>query len=117
MTAALERLRAELRKEGYMKVETSSTRTYNDAKKTVRMNVAVKPGPQYRMGRLTIQGLDITTEPEIQKMWGLKEGAVFRDNYPDKFLQNIRDGGVLDNLGETKSTLSYEEGQIGRAHV
>lgn len=111
ISEGLERLRAELRKEGYMKVETAATRTYDDEKKSVRMNVAVKPGPQYRMGRLTIRGLDITTEPEIRKMWGLKEGAVFRDNYPDRFLQNVRDGGVLDNLGETKARLNYEEGR------
>jgi outer membrane protein insertion porin family len=105
----LERLRAALRSQGYMKVATDSTRTYAHDRKSVDMNVAVTRGPQYTMGRLTITGLDITTEPEIRKMWGLKEGAVYRDQYPEKFLQRIREDGILDNLGETKARLNYDE--------
>ena len=79
----LERLRAALRGQGYMKVTTESTRTYSDEKLTVNMSVAVTRGVQYKMGRLTIQGLDITTEPEIRKMWGMREGSPFRDQYPE----------------------------------
>lgn len=105
----LERLRGSLRAKGYMRVTTDSTRTYNDEAKSVRMNVAVTPGPQFKMGRLTIKGLDIITEPEIRKMWGLEEGAVFQDGYPDKFLRHIREGGILDNLGETRAKLDYDE--------
>lgn len=105
----LERLRAVIRSNGYMRVSTESTRTYSDADKTVDMQVNVNRGPQYKMGRLKISGLDITTEPEIRKMWGLKEGAVFRDQYPERFLQRIRDDGVMDNLGETRAKLDYDE--------
>jgi len=107
----LERLRAILRANGYMKVSTDTTRTYSDAKKTVDMNVAVTLGTQYKMGKLTIQGLDITTEPVIRKMWGLKEGAVYRDKYPERFLARVRDDGIMDNLGETKAKLDVDERQ------
>lgn len=109
VTEGLERLRAALRSQGYMKVTTESTRTYADARRTVDMQVRVIPGPQYKMGRLTIRGLDITTEPEIRKMWGLKEGGVYRDQYAEKFLARIRTDGILDNLGETKAALTYDE--------
>jgi hypothetical protein len=68
------------------------------------------------MGRLTIKGLDITTEPEIRKMWGMKEGALFRDQYAEKFLRRMKDDGVLDNLGETKAQLTYDEPR-GIIHV
>jgi len=112
----LERLRASLRGQGYMKVTTESTRTYADDKLTVRMNVAVKRGVQYKMGRLTIQGLDITTEPEIRKMWGMKEGNPFRDQYPEKFLLRVKEDGVMDNLGETRAKLTFDEGR-GIIHV
>jgi outer membrane protein assembly factor BamA len=105
----LERLRAALRSQGYMKVATDSTRTYAHDRKSVDMNVAVTRGPQYTMGRLTIKGLDITTEPEIRKMWALKQGDVYRDQYPEKFLQRIRQDGILDNLGETRARLDYDE--------
>ncbi|MFN0101558.1 MAG: POTRA domain-containing protein [Bryobacteraceae bacterium] len=112
----LERLRAVLRGQGYMRVTTESTRTYADDKKTVDMNVAVTRGTQFKMGRLVIQGLDITTEPEIRKMWGMKEGAVYRDKYPEKFLQRVKDDGIMDNLGETRSKLDVDEGR-GTIHV
>ena len=105
----LERLRASLRAQGYMKVTTESTRTYADDKLSVSMNVAVTRGAQYKMGKLTIQGLDITTEPEIRKMWGMREGAPFRDQYPEKFLQRVKDDGVMDNLGETRAKLTFDE--------
>lgn len=106
---SLEKLRASFRASGYMRVSTESTRTYADDKRTVAMNVAVTVGKLYRMGRLTIRGLDITTEPEIRKMWGMKEGAPFRDQYPEKFLTRIREDGVMDNLGETKAMLAFDE--------
>ncbi len=106
---SLEKLRASFRAEGYMKVATDSTRTYNDEKKSVNMNVAVNLGRQYKMGRLTIKGLDITTEPEIRKMWGMKEGALFRDQYAEKFLKRVKEDGVLDNLGDTKAQFTYDE--------
>jgi len=112
----LERLRAALRGQGYMKGTTESTRTYADDKLTVNMNVAVTRGVQYKMGRLTIQGLDITTEPEIRKMWGMREGSPFRDQYPEKFLLRVKDDGVMDNLGETRAKLTYDEAR-GIIHV
>ncbi|HEU0122316.1 MAG TPA: POTRA domain-containing protein [Bryobacteraceae bacterium] len=112
----LERLRAELRAQGFMRVSTDSTRTYSDAKKMVNMNVAVTLGQRFHMGRLVIQGLDITTEPVIRKMWGLKQGAPFRDKYAEKLLQRVRDEGIMDNLGETKAKLDYDEAK-GLIHV
>ncbi|MBI2687091.1 MAG: hypothetical protein HYX27_12310 [Acidobacteria bacterium] len=105
----LERLRGSLRGQGYMKVSTETTRAYNDEKKTVNMHITVTLGTRYKMGKLTIQGLDITTEPVIRKMWGLQEGSVFRDGYPDKFLRRVRDDGIMDNLGETKSKVDFDE--------
>lgn len=92
-----------------MKAETSSTRQYADARKTVEMEVAVKPGPRYKMGKLTLKGLDITTEPEIRKMWGLKDDAYFREGYAERVLAKIKEEGLLDNLGETSVKIDYDE--------
>jgi outer membrane protein assembly factor BamA len=105
----LERLRAAMRSIGYMKVATNATREYHDKQRTVDMIVAVTPGPRYKMGTLEIKGLDITTEPVIRKMWGLKEDSYFRDGYPDKFLQSVREQGIFDNLGDTKTRLVHDE--------
>lgn len=109
VSQSLERLRAAMRSQGYMKAETSATRQYADARKTVEMEVAVKPGPRYKMGKLTLKGLDITTEPEIRKMWGLKEDAFFREGYAERVLAKIKEDGLLDNLGETSVKLDFDE--------
>lgn len=105
----LERLRAELRSDGYMKVSTNSTRTYDDEAKAVDMQVQVTLGDQYTMGKLTIQGLDILSEPVVRKMWGLDTGVPFKDGYPERFLTVVREQGIFDNLGETKSKNTFDE--------
>ena len=61
------------------------------------------PGDQYRFGSLDIRGLDLISEPEIRKMWGLKPGAPFVAGYPDYFLNAVREEGVFENLGDTKA--------------
>jgi len=81
----------------------------NDEKKTVQIFVDVDPGPQYRFGKLTVKGLDIETEPVIRKLWALKPGDPFRGGYPDLFLNQIRDRGIFDNLGETKAEVKPDD--------
>ena len=71
-------------------------RKLNDAEKTVQLSVEVDPGPQYRMGQLTIEGLDIETEPHNRKMWALKPNQPFNVEYPDTFLAEMPN--VLDKL-------------------
>ncbi|MBM3786132.1 MAG: hypothetical protein FJW30_17370 [Acidobacteria bacterium] len=116
VTESLERLRAAMRTQGFMKVETAATRRYEDARRTVDMEVNVTPGPRFKMGRLTLKGLDITTEPEIRKLWGLKEDAYFREGYAERVLAKIREDGLLDNLGGTSVKLEYDEA-AERIHV
>ena len=55
-------------------------------------------------------------EPEIRKMWGMGEGSPFRDQYPEKFLLRVKDDGVMDNLGETRAKLEFDEAR-GIIHV
>ena len=61
---------------------SESERHYNDEAKTVDLMIRVHPGPQFIFTKLNIVGLDIETEPTIRKMWGLKEGKPFNEDYP-----------------------------------
>jgi outer membrane translocation and assembly module TamA len=61
------------------------------------------------MGNLEITGLDLTSEPAIRKVWGLKPGAPFQPEYPDAFLNNLREQGVFDNLGKTSAETHIDE--------
>jgi len=104
------RMEAMLKRRGYLNAAATIDRTVDDAAKQVDVAVNIDPGPQYRMGKLDIVGLDITTEPYIRKMWSLKEKSPFDFDYPDIFLKEMPD--VLENLGKTHSTIKPDPGTL-----
>ncbi len=107
--AGLDRIKKRLRREGYMQPETRVERKILDAKKTVDLVVHVEKGPRYTFGTLKIQGLDMHGEAALRKMWTLKPGAPFNAEYPDYFLNRVREDGIFDNLGKTKSALDVND--------
>jgi outer membrane protein assembly factor BamA len=98
----LERMRKALLHAGYMDARLSTSRAVDDAKKEVIVTVNVEPGPLFTMGKLTITGLDLDGEAEIRKIWAIKEGKPFNADYPQLFLNSVRERGLFDNLGSTK---------------
>ncbi len=106
---AMERILGELRNRGYLNCSYKALRSLNEERKTASMVIKVDPGAQYLMGKLTIVGLDVITEPAIRKLWILEQGKPFRKDYPDFFLNQIRTRGVLDFLGVTKSDVKLDE--------
>lgn len=98
-----------LRNNGYLNVTQKTDRTVHDNNHSVDAMIIVTPGPQYHMGKLTIDGLDVLTEPQIRKVWILNAGAPFRPGYPDQFLKDLRDQGVFENLGETRAEKKTNE--------
>jgi outer membrane protein insertion porin family len=107
--SGLERIKKRLRKEGYMHPETRVERQIHDKPKTVDLLVHVEKGPQYLFGSLKLQGLDIHSEAAIRRLWTMKAGSPFNCDYPDYFLQRIREDGVFDNLGKTKALLDVDD--------
>lgn len=100
------RVMDQLKQEGYMKASYKALRQLNDEKKTVTVFVDVDPGPQYRFGTLIIKGLDLESEPTMRKLWAMKPGDPFKGLYPDTYLKQVRDRGILDNLGDTKAEIA-----------
>jgi outer membrane translocation and assembly module TamA len=76
---------------------------------TVDLDVIVEPGAQYVFGKLAIQGLALDEEAEVKRLWALKPGAPFDENYPNYFLQRMREDGVFDNLGKTRADIKVDE--------
>ncbi len=105
----LDRIYARYRNKGYLKVSGRIDRDVHDKEHTVDVAITVEPGPQYSMGKLEIVGLDLTSEPAIRKIWALKLGAPFQPDYPDSFLNNIREEGLFDNLGKTTSDTRIDD--------
>jgi outer membrane protein insertion porin family len=99
-----------LKRRGYLSARSVVDRRLNDADKTVQLSIEVDPGPQYKMGQLTIEGLDIETEPHIRKMWALKPNQPFNAEYPDTFIAEMPN--VLDNLGKTRAAVNPDPGTL-----
>jgi len=94
---------------GYLKVATRVDRTMHDDAKTVDLVVTITPGAQYVFGKLTVVGLDILSEPAVQKYWGERTGKPFDPDFPDAFLMNVRNERMFDNLGETTAVTKINE--------
>jgi outer membrane protein assembly factor BamA len=101
--AAQERIRENLRRQGHLDAGSKVARDVDDAEHTVAIEFQIDPGPLYTLGKLEFVGLDIVSEPEIRKMWGLAPGHPFNVEYPDHFLTRVKDGGVFDDLKNTRA--------------
>jgi outer membrane protein insertion porin family len=108
--AAQERIRVNLRRQGHLDAGSQVARTVNDTDHTVAIEFQIDPGPLYTLGKLDIVGLDVVTEPEVRKMWGLAPGHPFNVEYPDHFLARVKDGGVFDDLKSTRAETKINAG-------
>lgn len=100
---AAERVARSFSRNGYLDVKTELDRQLDERAKSVDVAIRVSTGPQFTFGKLEIEGLDLTTEPAIRKLWGLKPGKPFDSEYPDHFLTRLREDGVLENLKSAKA--------------
>jgi outer membrane protein insertion porin family len=107
--AGLDRMKKRLTRDGFMHPQTRVERTIRDAEKKVDIVVHVDPGTRYVFGKLSIEGLDLNGEAAVRKSWGMKPGAPFDTQYPDYFLGRVREDGLFDNLGKTKSAIRVDE--------
>jgi outer membrane protein insertion porin family len=105
----IDRIKKMLKHQGYLRNAVEVVRKIDDAKKTVDLVLRVNEGPQFLFGTLTITGLDLNGEAAIKKMWTLKEGKPYNPDYADYFLGRVREEGVFDNLGETRSEAKVNE--------
>jgi outer membrane protein insertion porin family len=105
----IERIRLAVRRAGYLQAKVTPKRKIDDQKKAVDVDISIEPGAQYTMGKLTIVGLDLNAEAEMLRVWTMKEGRPFNPEYPDTFLNRIREQGVFDNLNKTKAESKINE--------
>ena len=102
---ALKKLKDRLHHYGYMAGNATVDRKINDKALTVDVTFKLDAGTRYSMGELTITGLDLNSEPAIRKMWGLNAGKPYNADYPQRFLDEIKNQGLFDNL----ESMRYEE--------
>jgi outer membrane protein insertion porin family len=105
----LERIRKALRHAGYMSPTVTYQRKVNEEKHLVDLAVLVEAGARFSMRKLTIVGLDLDAEAEINRIWTMKPGNPFNPDYPELFLTRIKEEGLFDNLGKTKADTRINE--------
>ena len=92
-----------MRRRGLLDASITNETQVDDAHRAVNVTYSVVPGEPYHFGTLDIQGLDITSQPVIAKLWGEKPGQTFNPDYPDFFLKKVQEQGLFDNLANTTS--------------
>ena len=107
--ANLEKIRQRQRSEGYLRAQTRVMRDIHEDDHTVNLTVDIERGPQFTLGKLTIQGLDLITEPVVRKIWKIEPGQPFQDGYPESFLNRVREEGIFDNLGKTRADTNIDD--------
>jgi outer membrane protein insertion porin family len=105
----LDRVKAAVRRAGFLEAKVSADRKIDDEKKTVGLAIRIEAGPQYTMGTLTVKGLDLHGEAEVKRMWAMKEGKPFNGDYPDMFLGRVREQGIFESLGQTKADVKVNQ--------
>lgn len=102
------RIRDGLRHRGFLDAGVSTDWKRDDDKKTAGFFIHLEQGEEYRFGRLTVNGLDLTGEAAIRKIWSVKTGDSFPVEYPDFFLAQVKEQGLFDNLGDMKAATSVD---------
>jgi outer membrane protein insertion porin family len=103
------RVRRLMHRNGFMRAATTVEREVNDAEKTVSVAIRVEEGPRFTFGKLEIRGLDLHGEAAIRKLWAPEPGRPFNVEYPDFFLERVREDLVFDNLQNTRAATSINE--------
>jgi outer membrane protein insertion porin family len=95
---AAARVKDAMRHEGYLDAEASTENIRDDEKKTVEFFIVVEAGSLYTFGKLTVNGLGLTGEDAVRKLWAVRPGDPFPAGYPDVFAARVKEDGYFDNL-------------------
>ncbi|HWS56827.1 MAG TPA: POTRA domain-containing protein [Pyrinomonadaceae bacterium] len=90
-TSRLEKGLAAVRKaygrKGYLAARLTTAPEFDDASRRVRYRINVEEGPQYRMGTLTLDGLDERDTNNLKVRWRILPGEPYDEGYPEEFVR------------------------------
>ena len=103
-------------KHGHIRSQTDPTPEFDDAAAKVTYKIAVKEGPQYRMGTVEFKGFSSEDAALLGKKWALKSGEIYDQSYAGRFFRNEA-GEILSRIakerqaqGKPLPNLSTQEG-------
>ncbi|MGQ0761829.1 MAG: POTRA domain-containing protein [Acidobacteriota bacterium] len=83
----LDRIRNAYGRRGYLRTEAFVTREIVGGR--VNLQITIREGQQYRMGVLTVTGLNGVETRSLRAKWTLRAGAVFDDSYLEQFRTTV----------------------------
>ena len=111
--AAQDRIRANQRRAGHLDATSQVKRAVNDDDHTVSIEFQINPGPLYTLGKVDMVGLDIETEPEIRKMWGIAAGQAVQCRLSGSFPEP---GEGRRRVRRSQNHAGGDQDQRGRAY-
>lgn len=72
---------------GYLAANVKPVPSLDDAAATVAYELNVTEGDQFRMGDLTVDGIDPAAADKLIAQWQIKKGEIFDDSYLQRFFQ------------------------------
>jgi outer membrane protein assembly factor BamA len=101
---------------GHLDVRLAQQPEFDDAGSRVTYKIAVKEGPQYKMGKLTIKGLSEDDAKSLESSWKLRNGEVFDSSYFERFI-NVDAREQFQKLFSARKALGKGPPQIGHEIV
>jgi outer membrane protein assembly factor BamA len=98
------RIREGMHHDGYLDVDVTVDKKIYDADRTVEAFLVVNEGPRYTFRKLTVNGLGLDGEAAIRRMWSVKPGDSYPQEYPNYFVSEVKKEGLFDNLGDIRAT-------------
>jgi outer membrane protein insertion porin family len=107
VTNGLARVRRAYGRKGYLGVRIRPESDFDDSARTVAYRFRVEEGEQYRMGELSVTGLDEATLNNLRGRWRLLHRDVYDEGYVDEFVRKgvpefqkdaLRAGNPVPNL-------------------
>jgi outer membrane protein insertion porin family len=102
-----------MRMRGLLDASITAQSEPDETQRAVNVTYNIIPGEPYNFQTLDIQGLDLTTQPVIAKLWGEKPGHPFNPEYPEFFLKKVQEQGLFDNLADTHSDYTADAASHG----
>ena len=72
---------------GHLDVKVNGEPQLNNATNRLSYRIVVREGPQYKMGKLTIKGLEEEDANLLEQRWKLHNGEVFDTSYVERFFR------------------------------
>lgn len=101
----IEGLRLKLHEKGYLEAKVGMQEisviekptVFGKRQKMTRITIPIQPGPQYRMGNLTIKGNKIIKTEFIKTLTPMNKGKIFNAKKRDKARETIQE--IYNNMG------------------